>query len=111
MIRTRTLALLALGLLSSSWAACTPPPDDPMIIGRRDLGAGGGDLAGADLAQPGDDGGLPQPDMASNPNRPWSDVSIASGPQAYQSTGLFWCCSKYGDVSSASRLGMGRARS
>src|SRR6185503_8013012 len=30
--------------------------------------------------------------------------SKASGPQAYQSTGLCWCCKRYGDFSRASRF-------
>src|SRR5258706_12497166 len=37
----------------------------------------------------------------------WSFArASASGPQGNQSTGLDWCCSRYGDVSPASRFGM-----
>ena len=33
-------------------------------------------------------------------------ASSASGPHGYQSTGLSLCCSRYGEVSPARRLGM-----
>src|SRR5215831_9664249 len=36
------------------------------------------------------------------------DLASASGPHAYQSTGLFACCLRYGLVSFASRLGIVR---